>query len=180
MMTESLAHGNAAFLRRICRALCLPLLMLSLTTAAAASLETQAPKAMPTVHNAQLRTLLAQSRNRPLILIFWASWCEPCREEMPSLQRLSDRWRSRGLQVITIAVADRPAAASDFLARTAERLPLVLDPDQRLAQDWGVYMLPASLVLDRQHRIIGSARGAIEWDTAPIDQQLQSLLLQRK
>jgi len=148
--------------------------------ALAADLVAERPQRLPPLHDVQLAQVLARHKGSAVIVNFWASWCEPCREEMPSLQRLSDRWRSRGLQVITIAVADRPAAASDFLARTAERLPLVLDPDQRLAQDWGVYMLPASLVLDRQHRIIGSARGAIEWDTAPIDQQLQSLLLQRK
>jgi thiol-disulfide isomerase/thioredoxin len=176
---EWLTASSAALLRMACRRLPLLLLMLSLGTATAAPLETHAPKAMPTVHSAQLRTLLAQNKNSPLILTFWASWCEPCREEMPALQRLSERWHGRGLQVITIAVADRPEAANDFLAKTAARLPLVLDPEQNIAKDWGIYMLPSSLVLDRRHRIVGRAHGAIDWDAVPVDQQLQSLF-QRK
>jgi thiol-disulfide isomerase/thioredoxin len=155
------------------------ILMHSPSTVAAARLETQAPKAMPAVHDARLRALLAQNKNTPLILIFWASWCEPCREEMPALQRLSERWRNRGLQIITIAVADRPEAANDFLAKTAARLPLVLDPEQNIAKDWGIYMLPSSLVLDRRHRIVGRAHGAIDWDAVAVDPQLQSLF-QRK
>jgi thiol-disulfide isomerase/thioredoxin len=157
----------------------LPLLLLALGTATAAELEMHAPKPLPAIHDAPLKTLLAQRKNSPLILIFWASWCEPCREEMPALQRLSERWRGRGLQVITIAVADRPAAAADFLAKNAAGLPLLLDPEQNIAKDWGIYLLPASLVLDRRHRIVGRAHGAIDWDAVPVDQQLQSLL-QRK
>lgn len=166
------------FLLSIGWKLLLPLLGLSLT-AAAASLEPQSPKQIQEVQGAHFRELLAQSKNNPVILTFWASWCEPCRDEMPALQRLSERWRSSGLRVITIAVADKPERVSDFLTKVSANLPLVLDPDQIIAQNWGVYMLPATFVLDRQHRIIASSRGAIEWDTAPVDKQLQTLLQRR-
>jgi thiol-disulfide isomerase/thioredoxin len=178
MTNNCLAIRCAAFLCVSGRRLLLPL-MLSLGTATAASLETHAPKPLPALHSAQLRTLLAQNRNSPLILTFWASWCEPCRDEMPALQRLAERWHDRGLRLITIAVADRPEAANDFLAKNAAGLPLVLDPEQNIARDWGIYMLPASLVLDRRHRIVGRAHGAIDWDAVAVDQQLQSLF-QRK
>jgi len=175
---EWFRSGTERFLLNSGWKMLLPLLGLSLT-AAAANLEPQAPKQLQAVHGAHFRELLAQSKNSPVIVTFWASWCEPCRDEMPALQRLSDRWRSRGLRVITIAVADKPERASDFLMKISANLPFVLDPDQIIARDWGVYMLPVTFVLNRQHRIVASGRGTIEWDTAPVEEQLQTLLQRR-
>jgi len=168
------------FLIKAVRKITLSLLSLLLTAnLVAAELEPQSPKPIPVFHDTALKAFFAQSKNSPVIVTFWASWCEPCRDEMPALQNLAERWQSRGLEVITIAVADTPERASNFLMKIQAKLPLIHDPEQRIAQSWGVYMLPVTFVLNRQHRIVASSRGAIEWDTAPVEQKLQSLLQRR-
>jgi thiol-disulfide isomerase/thioredoxin len=124
----------------------------------------------------QLTELLIQRKDSPVILNFWASWCDPCRAEMPSLQRLGQRWRDRGLSVLTIAVADKPGRSTQFLWDTGVLLPLLEDPDQATARALGVKTLPTTLILDRAHRVVARGRGAIDWDAAAIDKQLQELL----
>ena len=95
---------------------------------------------------------------------------------MPALQRFADRWRSRGLAVITVAVADNAARSRNFLSDNSLVLPLVHDPEQAIARAWGVRMLPSALVLDRRHRLVAHGSGALDWDAARVDLQLQTLL----
>lgn len=144
--------------------------------ASAADLVTGMAQPLPAVADARLTELLAQHKGSPLIVNFWASWCEPCREEMPSLQRLADRWRGRGTAVLTVAVADKRDKAVDFLWEAGVTLPLLHDPDQAVARAWGVRTLPTTLVLDRRHRIVARGRGAIDWDETHIEGQLERLL----
>ena len=105
---------------------------------AAADLVVESPKRLPAVRDAHLTELLAQREGSPVIVSFWASWCEPCRDEMPALQRLADR----GISVITVAVADNKRQVGDFLDKISVTLPLAYDPDQVIARAWGVSMLP--------------------------------------
>jgi len=151
------------------------LIVLLLTgNALAADLVAERARQLPVVRDAQLAQVLGQSKRSALLVNFWASWCEPCREEMPALQRLATRWQGQGLAVISVAVAD-PAGA-DFLREISGPLPLLHDPDQAIARAWGVYLLPTTLLLDRRHRIIARGRGAIAWDSAPMEKQLRTLL----
>lgn len=143
---------------------------------AAADLVTGMAQPLPAVADARLTDLLAQHRGSPLIVNFWASWCEPCREEMPSLQRLADRLRARGVSVLTVAVADKKDKAADFLWEASVTLPLLHDPEQAVARAWGVRTLPTTLILDRRHRIVARGRGAVDWDDAAVETKLQTLL----
>jgi thiol-disulfide isomerase/thioredoxin len=142
----------------------------------AAGLVAEPGRPQPAIKDRQLADLLAQRENAPVVLNFWASWCEPCRAEMRSLQRLNERWRTRGLSVLTIAVADSRDRSSGFLWDEGVVLPLLDDPDQSVARALGVQSLPTTLVLDRNHRIAARGRGAINWDAPAIDEQLRSLL----
>jgi thiol-disulfide isomerase/thioredoxin len=145
-------------------------------TARAGGLIAEAGRPMLAVKEARLAELLDQRKNAPVVLNFWASWCEPCRVEMPSLQRLGERWKTRGLSVLTIAVADSRERASSFLWDTGVVLPVLDDPDQSVARAVGVRSLPTTLVLDREHRIAAHGRGSIDWDAPAVDAQLRSLL----
>ena len=142
--------------------------------ALAADLVAERPQRLPPLHDVQLAQVLARHKGSAVIVNFWASWCEPCREEMPSLQRLDEQWQGRGLTVLTVAVADAPSA--DFLNEISFRLPLLHDPDQVIARAWDVHLLPTTIILDRRHRIIARARGAMAWDSAPMEKQLRTLL----
>ena len=94
---------------------------------------------------------------------------------MPALQRLAKRWQARGLTVITVAVADNPRQVSDTLEKLNVQLPVIHDPEQQIIQRWGVSFVPTTLILDARQRIRLRGQGAIDWDAASIDRQLQAL-----
>jgi len=131
---------------------------------------------LPRSADNRLQALIGSHKGRPVVINFWASWCEPCREEMPSLQRLANRWRDKGLAVITIAVADNPKKVEDFLWEISVELPVIDDREQIISRSWGARALPTTVILDRRHRIRLRGLGPIDWDSPSVDQKLQPLL----
>lgn len=141
----------------------------------AAELTTVSDKIPVKPADQRLHAALAKHKGQPVVINFWATWCEPCREEMPSLQRLADRWQSKGLTVITVTVADNTRQAEEFLQETGIKFTVLHDPSQSLSRPWGARILPTSLILDRRHQPRLRGQGAIDWDAPGIDQQLQAL-----
>lgn len=150
--------------------------VLAAGTASAGGLTVDPSRPLPAVRDGRLAELLAQRRNACVVLNFWASWCAPCRDEMPALERLGERWRTRGLSVLTVAVADSHDRASKFLWDAGVSLPMIEDPDQSMSRALGVRALPTTLILDRNHRVAARVRGSIDWDAPAVDKQLQDLL----
>lgn len=138
----------------------------------AAALTPVEPTALPQSGDANLATRLASYAGRPVLVNFWASWCEPCREEMPALQALADS----GVVVLTIAVADRDADARRFLDQAGVALPLLFDREQRISKAWGVRLLPYTVVLDGRHRVVARAQGVVDWNATAVREQLQRLM----
>lgn len=138
----------------------------------AAALTPVEPTALPQGGDANLAARLASYAGRPVLVNFWASWCEPCREEMPALQALADS----GVVVLTIAVADRDADARRFLDQAGVALPLLFDREQRISKAWGVRLLPYTVVLDRRHRVVARAQGVVDWNASAVREQLQRLM----
>jgi thiol-disulfide isomerase/thioredoxin len=83
------------------------------------------------------------------VVDFWASWCEPCREQLPFLARLRADYRPRGLEVYAVSFDEDPAAVEEFLARTAVKLPVLWDKGgAALAEPLNVTRLPTTLLID--------------------------------
>jgi thiol-disulfide isomerase/thioredoxin len=144
-------------------------------TVQASELVIEAPSAAPRSDDPQLGRLIETYAGRPLIINFWASWCEPCREEMPALARAGARLAAYGVVVLTVAVADREADATKFMRDAKLTLPVLHDRDQRTSRAWGARMLPYTVVLDSRHRVVARAQGVIEWDDEAVARQLQRL-----
>jgi peroxiredoxin len=145
-------------------------LLLALTNFAAAA---QQPNAS-TLFAAQLRDLdgktvtLADYRGKPLVVNFWARWCEPCRGEIPSLVSERARFKDRGVEVIGIAIENEPEAVRDFARAYGIDYPVLLAMDQgiELMQALGNAKagLPYTLVLDRRGQVVARRMGSLKQD----------------
>ena len=95
---------------------------------------------------------LSDFRGKAVVLNFWASWCTPCREEMPILERLWQEFRDQGLVVLGIAVLDDEKDAAAFVKALAITYPNVFDPDQTRMRLYRVAALPTTVFIDRRQR----------------------------
>ncbi len=111
--------------------------------------------------------LLADSNGKVRLVNFWATWCAPCREEMPALDRLQTRLGGADFAVMTIATGRNELAGIErFFNQTGvENLPILLDPDSALGELYGAIGLPLTVVLDAQGRELARVTGGAEWDS---------------
>lgn len=111
---------------------------------------------------------LAQFRGRVVVLNLWATWCGPCREEMPTLDRLQARLGGTELQVVALSLDHQGAAAVRKFYRDigVRHLPLYIEqPSGQALSALNINGIPATLLLDRQGREIGRRLGAADWDS---------------
>ena len=92
---------------------------------------------------------LSDFRGKPVLINFWASWCQPCREEMPYLQQVYDEWTGKGLVLLTIDIGETPAAINKFLAENNLSLPVLLDSDKQVGQEYGITGIPETFLIDK-------------------------------
>lgn len=107
---------------------------------------------------------LAAQRGHVLVLNFWASWCEPCRSEMPTLELLAQRHERDRLQVLAINFRETDAALQRYLAQWPITLPILRDRDGAAAQAFGVRVFPTTVVIARNGRAAFSVIGEAEWN----------------
>jgi peroxiredoxin len=117
---------------------------------------------------------LTSLRGKPVWLNFWASWCQGCKDEMPSISALHDKYASVGLQVIGINVQETPSTVRDFAASRAITWPLLLDSDGRITDRYFVNGLPYHVFIDASGTITSLYPGVL---TQPaMETHLQPLL----
>src|SRR5262245_2245723 len=118
---------------------------------------------------------LADYKGKVVVLNFWATWCDPCREEMPSMQRLQDKLAGR-LVVLAVDYGEGAPRISDFLKKVPVKFTVLLDRDTSAATAWKVKVLPTTLVIDTEQRVRYIAVGDIGWDTQAVEEQIRKLL----
>jgi peroxiredoxin len=110
------------------------------------------------------RFRLADQRGRVVLLNFWATWCPPCREEMPALDRLHRQHKDAGFVLLALSLDADPAVVAPFLAERKLGFLVGLDPRSDVANAYGVRALPSSFVIDRDGRVAAIAIGPRAWD----------------
>ena len=115
-------------------------------------------------------------RGKVVLLNFWATWCEPCKDEMPSIVKLKQSLAGRPFEVLAVNFGESPSRVREFLAR--ERLDLValLDPNKDATRAWRVRVLPASFLVGPDGKVRYSVVGELDWSTETAVRTVQGLL----
>ena len=118
---------------------------------------------------------LNQFRHQVLVLNFWATWCPPCVEETPSLEKFAMETKPLGVQVVGVSVDEDPAALSKFVAAYHLSYPVARDPQQALSARYGTFKFPETYIIDRNGRVAEKIIGAIDWQDPRIIAFVKSL-----
>ncbi len=121
---------------------------------------------------------LVSFKGKLIVVNFWATWCPPCRREMPSLERLRQQLGDSGLEVIAVDVGEDVETVFAFTGQLdpAPTFPMLLDKNSAVAQQWKVRGLPTTFVVDTDGRVIYRAVGGREFDHETVVKQLRSHL----
>ncbi len=119
---------------------------------------------------------LADYRGQVVLVNFWATWCDPCREEMPSMQRLKERLAGRPFTILAVNYGEGGEKLGAFLAAMSVDFRALLDPGQQTARAWRVRVLPTSFLVDPDGRVRYGVIGEIDWASPESERIVQSLL----
>jgi cytochrome c biogenesis protein CcmG/thiol:disulfide interchange protein DsbE len=111
-----------------------------------------------------------------LVLNFWATWCQPCVDEMPSLNELAQRFQDKGLVVLAVSVDKDENAYRQFLSRWKIAFPTARDADQKINQDYGTVQFPETYIINAQGKVVDKIISAVNWTDDKMVNHVQSLL----
>jgi peroxiredoxin len=141
----------------------------------AAALQALAPDfTLRSVDGPNLR--LQEQRGRVVMVNFWATWCGPCREEMPQLNKLYAKYRASGFVLLGVNVDDDARHAADVARRMGLAFPVLLDTDKAVISRYAVSTMPSTLLIDRDGRLRYLQRGYHAGYEDEYDRQIRGLL----
>jgi len=119
---------------------------------------------------------LSELRGQVVLINFWASWCGPCRQELPLLNKIYGQYRAAGFMLLAVNVDDNRKDAEAMLKQLGLRFPILFDGSKNVAKLYGVDTMPATLVIDRDGRVRYVHRGYYSGYEQKYDQQVRELL----
>ncbi len=147
------------------------------TLAALTQPQPMAPFTLSTIEGSQYDS--ASLSGKVVLLNFWATWCPPCVEELPSLNRLQQHYGGSDLRVVSIDFRETPEEMKTFLQRTPVEFPVLMDQDGKVSLSWRVFSFPSSFIIDRTGHIRYSANRAIDWNSPEVWEAIDPLLEMR-
>ncbi|HWP56401.1 MAG TPA: TlpA disulfide reductase family protein [Candidatus Acidoferrales bacterium] len=123
---------------------------------------------------------LKDFRGKLVFLNFWASWCAPCREEMPAMERLYQEFKNKGFTILAVSVKDSRKDAIAFVKELKLTYPIALDPEGEVGLLYGAWGLPATYLIDANGIVLARAWGPANWYSPPARQLIASLLNAKK
>ena len=122
---------------------------------------------------------LEDFKGKVVLVNFWATWCEPCRDEMPSIQGLRQKMNAAKFAVVAVNVAEPRSRVQAFLERTKLDLPVLLDHSGETARNWRARILPATFIVGPDGSIRYSHAGELDWAEPRIVELISGLLSTR-
>ena len=135
---------------------------------------TKAPEFALTLEKKELH--LSDLHGKIVVVNFWATWCPPCVEETPALNRLQQHIASRGGMVLGVSVDEDEAAYRSFLQQQGVVFPTFRDPSKKIPLDYGTSMYPETYVVDRRGKIARKIIGPQKWDSPEMLAYFDALL----
>jgi DsbE subfamily thiol:disulfide oxidoreductase len=122
---------------------------------------------------------LKDYRGKVVFLNFWATWCESCRDEMPSMERLYKDFKGKGLEIVAVNVKEKRQDALAFAKELKLTYPVLLDPEGEAGVLYGAFGLPATYVIDRKGVVLARMLGPADWNSAAARKLFAALLEQK-
>lgn len=120
---------------------------------------------------------LSEFRGKVVLLNFWATWCGPCRAEMPSLHNLYNEYKDKGFVVIAISADTSEKPVKSFAKELKLSFPILMDKNKAVSfDDYGVLGLPTTFLIDKNGIIIEKIMGEREWDSPQMKEKILKLL----
>ncbi|MFN3566065.1 MAG: peroxiredoxin family protein [Burkholderiaceae bacterium] len=151
---------------------------LGLAAADAGATPTAAAKApdftLPAIGGTNLR--LQEQRGRVVMVNFWATWCGPCRVEMPHLNRLYDKYRGSGFVLLGVNIDEEPRKAADLAVKLGLRFPVLFDVEKKVSRLYDLSAMPSTVLIDRDGRVRYVHRGYRDGYEDTYEKQIRELL----
>jgi thiol-disulfide isomerase/thioredoxin len=115
-------------------------------------------------------------RGRVVLVNFWASWCPPCRAEMPSMQRLQEKLAGKPFTILAVDMGEAPDVVNAYIKTVNTDFTVLLDSDGHALKSWKVFAFPTSYVIDGDGKIRYALFGSTEWDATETMQKISDLM----
>jgi thiol-disulfide isomerase/thioredoxin len=119
---------------------------------------------------------LSDYRGKVILINFWATWCGPCRDEMPSIQSLKEKLAGKPFAVLAVNLDEPESRVRTFLSQMKVDFTILLDPEKKAARAWDARILPATFVVGPDGRIRYSLVGEIDWGNEHVVSRISELL----
>jgi peroxiredoxin len=123
---------------------------------------------------------LSDYRGKVVFLNFWASFCEPCKREMPSMERLIREYQGRGMEMIAVSLdperADAQRFLSQFMAGRRSAMTVLWDREGQVSSDFGTELIPETYIIDRQGRVVARFVNEYDWTRPEVKKLVEALL----
>jgi peroxiredoxin len=119
---------------------------------------------------------LQEQRGRVVMVNFWATWCGPCRQEMPQLNRLYEKYRGSGFVLLGVNVDDDAHKATELATKLGVRFPVLLDTDKAVSKRYDLATMPSTVIIDRDGTVRFVHRGYLAGYEDTYERQIRELL----
>ncbi|MGZ8259071.1 MAG: peroxiredoxin family protein [Caldimonas sp.] len=175
MNTATPARRPAPRLSALRLAACAVLAVAAGTASSALAPATPAPDfTLGSMSGTNLR--LKEQRGRVVMVNFWATWCAPCRQEMPHLNRLYDKYRAAGFVLLGVNVDEDKAKAVEVATKLGVNFPILLDTEKTVSKLYDVSTMPSTMLIDRDGKVRYFHRGYLAGYEDNYDKQIRELL----
>ncbi len=118
---------------------------------------------------------LSSLKGKVVLINFWATWCPPCKAEMPSLNKIYNEMKAQGLEVVAVSTDNSLSTIKDFLARNRLDFPVLFDESKAVTKQYHVFSMPTTFLIDRNGMIVEKFYGEEDWTDPDIRKKIDKL-----